>query len=852
MLRHLILFCLAISLGLSVNARLIREISLTNGWEFRQLGTEKWNPAEVPGTVHTDLFRNGLIPDPYMGTNPDSLRWIEEEDWEYRLKFNLLPKYLRYEHMELVFEGLDTYTEIFLNDEPLLRTANAYRKFEGNAKKYLREGENELRIVFKSPKSQIAPRLMQYPYALPAGNDDADTKLSPFARKPPYHFGWDWAPRMVSAGISQPIFIRLWEGIRVDRVKVVTESISENAATVKGEVWVEGSETTGAPDQLTVMVDGKAMTRDTFRVGRVRTKVPFEVKIEDPKLWWPNGYGDANLYEFEIVVGRNGEKKDSSIVQIGLREVELVREKDTEGESFYFKVNGEPIYVRGGNYVPTDMFLPRGREQEAYVLREMEAAHFNMVRVWAGGGYASNEFYDFCDRNGILVWQDLPFANALYPFGRGFRGRVRVELLQQVVRLRNHPSLALWCGNNEIEVAWKNWGWATEMGINESDSLKISNRYREFFQKYIPGQLKRHDGTRPYVSTSPTSNWGKLENFDAGSMHYWGVWHGDDDFADYKKYIPRFMVEYGWQSYPAWKTLSAYAPSGLKENKNYLESDFMDGRQLSNRPNSFLLEHIEQYYGTPSDVEGFCGLSQLVQADGMDIALQAHRDAFPRNMGTMYWQLNDAWPGASWSTIDYAGRAKAAYYRVRDWYHKRTLATEIEGDSLVTYLYNDEVWKQGRVRWTLYDHKGKTLWMRERRVRLAFEGPRVRLAWAIEEELEKVNNKKAIMLVEWIEVGEETETEVFHALPPAELKLKTPKFKHRMFKKGGENFLEITAQNTIKGMEVQFNDVVVPLSDNYFDLVPGQVKVVKIDAPKLVPEYLEEKIQFRSLLDWMK
>lgn len=852
MLRILIFTCISLAFTLPALARQIRELPLNKGWEFRQVGQEDWNPAEVPGTVHTDLFRNGLIPDPFYGSNADSLLWIENEDWEYRMRFQLPPKYLRYQHMEVVFEGLDTFIEIYINGEKALQGGNMFRRYKIDAKRYLKEGDNDIRVVFLSPIRRTAPNRMQYTYNLTAENDDSDEKASPFVRKAPYHFGWDWAPRLVTAGIWKRVYLRLWEDMRIDRVKTKVGQLESKVATVDGHLWVSVDQPDSSWGVLKIDVDGQELAADSFLLTGSNVKVPFNVQIKDPELWWPHGYGDQRLYQFEFKTYQNGQKRDSSLVNIGLRSVELVQEKDEYGTSFYFKVNERPIYARGGNYVPTDMFLPRGREQEAYVLKEMKAAHFNMVRVWAGGGYASDEFYDFCDENGILVWQDLAFANTMYPFGRAFRGRIRIELMQQVTRLRHHPSLALWCGNNEMEVAWQNWGWATKMGVNQEDSLKIWNNYKEVFQKFIPGLIRRQDGTRPYISSSPLSNWGPQGDFDAGNMHYWGVWHGEDDFAEFHNNVPRFMTEYGWQSFPTWKTLAPYAAEGTGSDKKYEESEFLNTRQKSNRDNNFVLQKILARYGKPAHVEGFLALSQLVQAEALEIAIRAHREARPRNMGSLYWQVNDAWPGASWSTIDYSGRAKAAYYAAKEMYYKRALQVDLTTDSLRTQLYNDEDWKEGRIRWTLYDLKGRTVWMREKKVRLGFEGPQVTLSWALEEELEKINSKKTVLLVEWIEVGEETVSKVYHALPPAELKLKTPDFKHRFYKKGKQNYLEIQAKNFIKALEVQFNDVVVPLSDNYMDFVPGQTRTIAIDAPRLVPEYLESKVEFRSLSDWMK
>lgn len=658
---RLVLAGLSIVFMQSISAQSI-ETNLNSGWQFRQVGTEIWYPATVPGTVHTDLLANGLIDDPFKDNNEKKLQWIEKENWEYRMVFNVDAEQLNHKHHELYFEGLDTYAEVFLNGEKILDANNMFRSWRVDVSGKLKEKGNELHILFTSPilkNDSIARANVK----LPGGTDTSAYPVWPYTRKAAYHFSWDWAPRFVTTGIWKNVFLESWSDFVLRDVTHTMISINDTEAVVKSTLKVES----GMRTTLNFLVHGQAFSF-ALKEGQNSTSVQFRVK--NPKRWWPNGEGEAHLYTIEtklIYPGTFNNYFQTDVQKIGLRTIELVNEPDSIGTSFYFKVNGKPIFMKGANYVPQDVFLPRVKpEQYERLLKQVKDAGMNMLRVWGGGVYEREIFYALCDEYGILVWQDFMFAGTMYPIDSSFKENVTLEVAEQIARLKKHPCLALWCGNNEIEVAWKNWGWQKQYSYSEDDSTKLWNSYTNLFETELNALVAIIDGKTPYVPTSPQSNWGTPKNFNHGSMHYWGTWHGNDDFSGFEKNIGRFMVEWGFQSYPDYDLLAEYiSPENL-----LLDAEAIQNRQKSYVGNKKILDFINQYriWGGEIDsisFEFFVQQSQIVQALGYEQALKAHLSNQPHCMGTLLWQLNDCWPGASWSIINYNGKPKAAYWEVK-------------------------------------------------------------------------------------------------------------------------------------------------------------------------------------------
>ncbi|HTX89475.1 MAG TPA: hypothetical protein VMC08_10835, partial [Bacteroidales bacterium] len=511
----------------------VQILDLGGKWKFRKAGTVDWMDARVPGCVHLDLMSNHRIPDPFYRDNESKLQWIGEIGWEYKRDFTVRDTLLRKPHVELVCKGLDTYANVYINDSLVIVADNMFRDWYADIRRYLRPGENTIRIRFPAIVQENRVRYAQLGYKLPG-----DDKV--VCRKAAYHFGWDWGPTFITSGIWRPIYIRTWDYLNLLGVQYIQNKVTDTVA------------------DLTAVFTVLSTVEDTCDI-RIRNgphilaKFPYPVKkgvnyirvnffIPYPQRWWPNGLGEPHLYTFthEIVMGRR--YRVTGTTRLGLRKLELVQTPDSIGRSFYFRVNGVPVFMKGANYIPQDNFLPRVKDSSYRALiREAAEAHMNMLRVWGGGLYENDLFYDLCDENGILVWQDFMFACALYPDDMEFSQNVRMEAVQNVVRLRNHACLALWCGNNEIDEGWKNWGWQKQYGYTPDDSIRIWRSYLSLFQNLLYRVVVTYDSLTPYISTSPRYGWGRPESTRVGDMHYWGVWWGKEPFAAYRSRVGRFM-----------------------------------------------------------------------------------------------------------------------------------------------------------------------------------------------------------------------------------------------------------------------------------------------------------------------
>jgi beta-mannosidase len=629
------------------------------GWEFKMDSPDQvWRPAEVPGTVHQDLMKQGQIEDIYYENNELRYQWIETKNWLYRTEFTIPagagPQ-------TLVFEGLDTYARIFLNDSLLGFASNMFRQWEFDLKGFP-AGKHRLRIEFISPYKHLRKKVEEYPYQLPAGSEKGALKVSPFCRKAAYHFGWDWAPRVVTAGVYRKVYLRS-QGPYIKGITTSVLAIRDSTVFVQWDYDIEGAQEGYQIELQSQRFDLERITSDGSQFA------PLRKAIRKARLWWPHTHGEPYLYHDTLRLYKGDSLIDTHPFKYALRTVELVQEADSLGTPFYFKINGKAIFARGANYIPQDMLLPRVKDQQyRRLLLQAKAANMNMLRVWGGGVYEKEIFYRLCDSLGIMVWQDFMFAGTMYPANeQGFLANVSAELEDNIQRLSKHPCIVLWCGNNEIEVAWKNWGWQKQYGYSKADSTILWRAYLSLFDSLIPQKLKAFDSNpRPYVHTSPLSNWGRAENFKHGSMHYWGVWHGGDNFEAFADNVGRFMVEYGFQSFPDYRNLRRV----ISLENMHLHSEVMQNRQKSYVGNQEILRQVKRYYSEPVDFEQFIVLSQKVQQKALKQAIAAHRTQQGYCMGSLIWQLNDCWPGPSWSIIDYYGQEKAAYQTVRQGFGK--------------------------------------------------------------------------------------------------------------------------------------------------------------------------------------
>jgi len=651
----LVMLCLA-WMGCQKNLEPIRntqKLPLQYNWQLitDTVGTIS---AKVPGTVHTDLLAAGIIPDPFFDQQEEALRWMEERDWVYHCEFELHDTLSLYDAINLVFEGLDTEATVWLNDQKILTANNMFRTWRIPVKAHLKSGLNKLRVQFESPVKKYAHVSDSLGFVYPADSDDS--KTAPYVRKAAYHFGWDWAPRFITCGIWKPVYLEFHQLARIEDVRIAQGEITDDFASIRVEVVTEHFR----ESPIEIEVHGARQIVQS-KNGKQTTAVEFE--IENPELWWPNGSGKQKLYRIPVKLLSGGTVVDSLESTIGLRTIELVNEPDSIGTSFYFNVNGKPLFMQGANYVPQDVFLPRVKpNQYRQLLIAAKEANMNMIRVWGGGVYERDLFYNLCDSLGLLVWQDFMFAGTMYPGDADFVQNVSEEVRQQIKRLRHHPSLALWCGNNELEVAWQNWGWQEKYGYSPSDSIKIWDDYLHLFHKVIPEIVQQESPEFAYVSTSPQSNWGTDENFNHGSMHYWGVWHGREPISAFEQNVGRFMVEYGMQSYPALETLREF----ISGDQLQLGSGVLNSRQKSYIGDEEIWRHIRDAGLDPQNLAEFIDASQAVQAEALRTAIRAHKNSNGHCMGTLFWQLNDCWPGPSWSVIDYQGRKKTGYKTINE------------------------------------------------------------------------------------------------------------------------------------------------------------------------------------------
>ncbi|MBK7239538.1 MAG: hypothetical protein IPI00_05035 [Flavobacteriales bacterium] len=631
-------------------------IPLHDGWSFCQVGKEQWYPAEVPGVVHTDLLRNGLIPDPYLGNNMDSVQWIENEAWIYKRTIIATDTLLKHGHLDLVFKGLDTFAEVYLNDTLIGKADNMFRTWEWDVKALLKPGDNELKVIFLSPIKEGAKLRDAYGIQLPHDNDPSG--VSPYIRKAAYQFGWDFCPRLVTSGI--------WQGVELhgsDKVRFGSVTFHE----LDSEILVSVSLIADGCDRavLKVFLNGSFITTRKFKtcdqgIHRSATGY-FSVNKGPVKRWRPAGYGHPNLYDLRMELFIHGKLETIFTKRYGFRDVTLDQPVDSFGRAFTIMVDDIAVFAKGCNLIPPDL-IPSEISDSAWVaqVQHMQGAGMNMVRVWAGGIYPPDAFYDACDTAGNPGGQDFMFSNMI-PGTREFRKNAEQELVEQTDRWGGHPCVAVLCGNNELNVAWRNWGWQERYALRGKDSLRVERDNWSFFHERLV------KGYGPdYTPTSPLSNWGNAEGLTKGDLHYWGVWHGDSAFSSFKNNVGRFVSEYGFQSYPDSALLANY----IDPKELYLGSPAVNRLQRSYKTDKPIWEAIERELGEekPTTLGGFIEASQRVQAKAYGMAIEAHMAAQPHCMGTLLWQLNDCWPGPSWSIIDYEGRPKPAYDVVRALY----------------------------------------------------------------------------------------------------------------------------------------------------------------------------------------
>ncbi len=670
-----------------------QRLSLDGEWNFREASQTQYYSATVPGCNHTDLLNNNLIQDPFYGINEKSLQWVGEKDWEYSRTFEVNSAMLNSENLNLVMEGLDTYADVYINDYKVLSADNMFRRWEINPRNYLVEGENKIRIYFHSVFQVDIPKYLAAPYKLQAwiNNDQADIWLSLYARKAGYNYGWDWGPRLITSGVWRPIYLEYWDDVKLVDAFITTQSISKKSASLSAECEVESTKDQNA--SVSISADGKLLKQLNINLVKGVNKFDVPLLVKSPKLWWSNGLGEPYLYDFEVSVttDKTAHKRNYST---GIRTIEVVTEKDEWGQSLYVKLNGNNVFMKGANYIPLDNFPNRVKEHDYHsIVKAAADVNMNMLRVWGGGIYEDDAFYAACDKYGILVWQDMMFACGMFPANEQYLQSVASEVSDNVKRLRHHPSIALWNGNNENEISYYGWGWRDkytpeQQRIYEADLQKL-------FYETIPQAISTQDKSRYYHPTSPTTGYNGRD-YKQGDVHFWSVWKGGwiEEYTRDEN-IGRFMSEYGYQSYPDMHTISKFA----KKRDMNISSEVMLQHQRAKNDNTrdphfgnnMMKMYMDRYIHTPEKFDEFIYASQFMQAEAVKVAIEAHRRAMPMCQGTLYWQINDCWPAASWSSVDYYGRWKALHYYARDAFNEVLISPYIADEAVEVKVVSDRL-----------------------------------------------------------------------------------------------------------------------------------------------------------------
>lgn len=784
-------------------------------WSFKSKSAGEWNVATVPGNVFTDLLNNKLIEDPFVSTNEEKVQWVSETDWTYRSEFSVDEEFLKRKHIELTFEGLDTYAKVYLNDQLILTATNAFRTYSVSVKESLTL-ENQLRIEFESTEIQEVREKEKLAYELPEGN-------RVFTRKAQFQYGWDWGPKLNTSGVWKDVYLKAWNTVVLKDVFVSQGLITETDASLSAELILSSDISSEA--EIIAEVNGKKF-QQTIQLEKGTYDYTVPISINKPQLWWPHNIGDPHLYDIDLKVISEGTVLAEKSIKYGVRTIELVTEKDSIGESFYFKVNNVPVFMKGANYIPQNSLQNQVSQQHYQnLLDDVVDANMNMLRVWGGGIYENDIFYDLCDEKGILVWQDFMFACAMYPGDQAFLENVQQEAIDQVERLRNHASIAVWCGNNENSEGWHRWGW--QSGKTEELKKEIWSNYQKVFDSILPYTVDRLTNTS-YWESSPKYGRGNPKYKFEGDAHDWWVWHDGYPFEHFEENVPRFMSEFGFQSFPSYEAINH-----INENDDIaIFSDAMKSHQKHSRGFQLIDDYMKRDYPEVKDNKEYVYLSQLTQAKGITMGIEAHRRARPYNMGSLYWQLNDCWPVISWSSIDYFGNWKALHYKAKRSFKDLLISSEMKDNKISTFLVNDHLQSiTDTLSIKIIDFNGNKLWS-TKKYSTANANTSIKAYEFSLDEL-SIDPEKVVMIVTF-----QDRSSNFYFAKPKELQLSKVQI-DRKIQKSKEGFsIELTSPTLQKDVFLSAN-VKGHFSDNFFDLLPGETKKIIFETKADTIENLE-------------
>lgn len=811
------------------------------GWTFLEPGSQQWLSAQVPGCIHTDLRQHGLIPDPFWGANESQLQWIEQRDWTYRCAFETPAALFEHEEIDLIAGCLDTLAILRLNGTEIARTESMFTGYRFPVKELLKPGGNLLEIHFQNP--------MDYIRARQSATDEREAcdpvGGSSLIRKEPCSFGWDWGPRFATSGVAGKIGLEAWSVNRIEWVRV-------RQAHTPGRVTL-GLE----PELACPAASASFRTTLRFEGSLVAETEGLTLDIAEPKLWWPNTLGDQPLYNLEVaLLDADGKVRDVWKKQIGLRTIQLDCHPDAFGESFQFVVNGKPIFAKGANWIPAHSFINEATpEIYADLIDSAARANMNMLRVWGGGIYETEVFYDLCDQKGILVWQDFMFACALYPGTEKFLGLIRAEADYQVKRLAHRASLALWCGNNELE----------QMPGSILATPERKAAFEKVFYEILPQAVERFDGTTSYWPGSPHNPEGYEKgpnNEKAGDCHFWDVWHARKPVKTYETKKFRFCSEFGMQSYSSPEVAATFCPP----DELNVFGPSMESHQKNSAGNLIILDYLARLYRFPKDYPSLAYLSQLNQAYCMKTGVEHFRRSMPRTMGALYWQLNDCWPVFSWSSLEFGGNWKALHWAARRFFAPTLVSAHIPGEECLdigntvkstvdeVHLYTVSDAPQpsaGELVWTLFHLNGEILDEGSRKVLLSYGESRLCHTLHTREAIQKHGVRNLILRIALDVNGQRESEEMVFLTAPKYIDFQRDPIA-RTLEKGPDGRVRLMLSSTTFHPQTlwDFQGFKVVGDANYVDLFPGETRTIFLDPPPQASlEALQAGLTVRSLVD---
>lgn len=825
-------------------------LSLNGAWTVRADGADKCYPANVPGEVHTDLMRAGVLPDPFFGENERDALWVSEKAWIYERTFHIDDDHLRHKRMRLCCDGLDTYAHVSLNGNAIGSTLNMFRRYEWDITDRLQAGENHISIRFDSPlplmRDAHAERPLYQTRHVPWETDGRG-----YVRKQQCNFGWDWGPVCVTAGICGDVVIVCDDGFELFPPKLLQRHHADG--TVRISVDVKGSSGVADKDTASHVIarlwDGDALVCEATAQAAPRDGessgfgARCELEVTCPKLWWPNGMGSPFLYRFELeCVSVAGTVMERYCMDYGLRVIELIQEPDTWGQSFVFAVNGQRIFAKGANWIPPDAFLSRiTPERVDQLLTAMVSANMNMVRVWGGGVYESRHFYQTCAMRGLLVWQDLMFACTAYPLESDlFMSEVEAEVRYQVGRLHNETALALWCGNNELQ----------SFGTGEGKDRMPWGDYEAFFHHKLATIIQQEDPQRPYWPCSPHSPGFELKddnNPASGDAHLWQVWHCLEPFEWYRTSLHRFCSEFGFQSYPEPKSVAAFTEPADRN----ITHPVMEHHQRSTAGNAKMLHYMLSWFRMPKGFAETLWLSQIQQGLAIQYAVLHWRIHWPRCAGALFWQLNDAWPAASWSSIDYYGRWKALHYFAKRFFAPVVISGIEQGSTVNVHLHCDSIAAHdAQLECTITDLAGSVYSTSETSVHLQPHHAQLIHSVDLSKAAGDLGERNLILWLTLRGADGILAADCLTMVRPKALDLPKCQIDWSLDRYGDKTHLSVTAAKTALWMWIDTIDADCVWSDNFVCLRPGQTQSFELQSCSIAPSALTpEQIRIRSIAD---